>query len=498
MNSWNYKSKLTNICPSKTLLKSGQKYVGARKNGSLLEMPELKLSDIKYLKNLRYSILNVPEYFSWRNQTFKDSNGKIIYKIEPGGYRDQASCGCCYAFAICSALGDRYAIKYNINNPYLSPAWILSSYLTGNSYAKCDAGANTKLVSDWLEKNGNGVKKETCWPYSILLDSPDKMQYIAPEALNDTVTIPNDCCSSCCSDSVIHKQKFYCKPNSTKYLYALTSDGQLDQNPDATIQLIQKEIMTNGPVVASFSMYKDFYDYWNTKAGSKNLADKSIYNKYGDIYVRDITTKDLDGIVKGLEPDGGHAVVITGWGIQTDGVQKGIKYWEVRNSWGDSGDNGYYKSAFSSSIAKEQWNQIDVPEYKAGFVLKGGCITFLPGDLPIATNNYGETNTSNSENPIGYIDYPPIFAPISLPGFIPDYLKPIVRYIIISIIGIVILTFYYYFFKIIFTKKSNMNSIIKIFIVLLCIGFAVAYTVLGIQENNFYGLFLYVNKFLVY
>lgn len=500
MNSWSYKSKLTNTCPSsKKILKSGKEYDGKRKNGSTLNMPPLKISDIKYSNNLYRSLQTetIPDIFSWRNQIFKDSKGNIIYKIEPGGKRDQASCGCCYSFAIASALGDRYAIKYNINNPFLSPAWILSSYLTGDSYNKCDEGANTKLVSEWLEKDGNGVKRETCWPYSILLESPIPYKYVAPEALNNKSVIPNNCCASCCSDSIENKQQFYCAKNTTNYIIA-TKNGVFDEDPESTIRLIQKEIMTNGPIVSSFSMYKDFYDYWNTRAGCKKFNDKSTYNKYGDIYVRDITTKNSEGIINGLEADGGHAVVITGWGIQEDGPQKGIKYWEVRNSWGNSGDNGYCKIAFSSSIPKECWNQIDVPEYKFGFVLRGGCICFLPGDLPTEANNYGQNNTSSGGNPIGYIDYPPIFAPISLPEFIPDYLKPIVRYIIVIIVGIVIITFYYYFFQILFSRKSNFNILLKIFIILFGLIFAIAYAILGIQERNFYGMFTFINKYIPY
>jgi hypothetical protein len=432
-----------------------------------------------------------------KNQTFTDSKGVKIVVIEPGGYRDQKSCGSCYAFAISSVLGDRYALKYKINNPYLSPAWIISSYSNPgfSKDPKCDTGANVQSVCKWIEKDGNGIKKEICWPYSILKEvSEDK--YVPPDPLNDTNIIPNDCCAACCSDSIDHKQIFYSIPNSTNYIVA-TTNGIFNTNPDATIKMIQTEIITNGPVVSSFSIYKDFYEYWNNRAGSKNFSDKKIYNTYGDIYIRDITTVDSStGKILGLVEDGGHAVVITGWGIQKDGVQKGIKYWEVRNSWGKSGDNGYCKIAFSSSVPKETWVQIDIPQYNLGVSLSGGCISFLPGDLPTETNNYGKTNTSNFTNPIGYVDYPPIFAPINLPNTIPEYLKPVIRYIVISLIAIVILFYYYYFFKILLSKNVHINLILKIFIILLGLGFAAAYAIIGIKEHNFYGLFTYINNYL--
>ena len=83
-----------------------------------------------------------------------------------------------------------------------------------------------------------------------------------------------------------------------------------------------------------------------------------------------------------------------------------------------------------------------------------------------------------------------------MPSIIPAYLQPVIRYIVISLIGIVILIYYYYFFKILFSKNVNINLILKIFIILLGLGFAATYTVLGIQEHSFYGLFTYVNKYI--
>uniref|UniRef100_A0A0K0DKG6 Pept_C1 domain-containing protein n=1 Tax=Angiostrongylus cantonensis TaxID=6313 RepID=A0A0K0DKG6_ANGCA len=71
--------------------------------------------------------------------------------------------------------------------------------------------------------------------------------------------------------------------------------------------LIQKEIMKNGPVQAAFSVFEDFSHY---KSG---------------IYVHTAG-----------QQDGGHAVKLIGWG-----VEGGIKYWLVANSWSvDWGENG--------------------------------------------------------------------------------------------------------------------------------------------------------------
>ncbi|KIH48661.1 papain family cysteine protease [Ancylostoma duodenale] len=72
---------------------------------------------------------------------------------------------------------------------------------------------------------------------------------------------------------------------------------------------IRKEIMTNGPVVASFRVYSDF-----------NLYKGGIYIHTGG-YER-----------------GGHAVKVIGWG-----TENGTDYWLIANSWNsDWGENGGY------------------------------------------------------------------------------------------------------------------------------------------------------------
>ncbi|CAG2120402.1 unnamed protein product [Medioppia subpectinata] len=75
---------------------------------------------------------------------------------------------------------------------------------------------------------------------------------------------------------------------------------------------VQADIMTNGPVVAVFTVYEDFLQY---KSG--------VY-------------KHLTGDVAGL-----HAVKIIGWGVES-----GVDYWLVANSWNpDWGNKGYFKIA---------------------------------------------------------------------------------------------------------------------------------------------------------
>jgi cathepsin B len=73
---------------------------------------------------------------------------------------------------------------------------------------------------------------------------------------------------------------------------------------------IQTEILTNGPVEASFNVYEDFLTY---KSG--------VYHH--------VTGSNL----------GGHSVKIIGWGVEDN-----MPYWTVANSWNeDWGEKGFFK-----------------------------------------------------------------------------------------------------------------------------------------------------------
>lgn len=78
----------------------------------------------------------------------------------------------------------------------------------------------------------------------------------------------------------------------------------------ANIESAQIEIMANGPIETGFYVYDDFPKYT------------------GGIYVKS-SSKLL----------GGHAVKIVGWG-----VENGVKYWIVANSWNTSwGEQGFFR-----------------------------------------------------------------------------------------------------------------------------------------------------------
>ena len=78
----------------------------------------------------------------------------------------------------------------------------------------------------------------------------------------------------------------------------------------STESQIQREIMTYGPVEASFTVYSDF-----------ELYSSGVYqHTHGEFM-------------------GGHAVKIIGWG-----VDEGTPYWTIANSWNeDWGEGGFFR-----------------------------------------------------------------------------------------------------------------------------------------------------------
>mmetsp|Transcript_4354 Transcript_4354/g.6661 ORF Transcript_4354/g.6661 Transcript_4354/m.6661 type:complete len:140 (+) Transcript_4354:1-420(+) len=137
------------------------------------------------------------------------------------------------------------------------------------------------------------TESDGCWPY----DFPPCAHYtnstLYPKCPKTKYDFPT-CQESCPNkkyDTPMEKDRHFVEEES---LSALRS-----------IDAIKKEIMTNGPVSASYLVYDDFLTY---KSG---VYKRTSHNALG-----------------------GHAVKIIGWGED---------YWLVVNSWNKNwGDNGMF------------------------------------------------------------------------------------------------------------------------------------------------------------
>lgn len=184
--------------------------------------------------------------------------------------RNQQQCGSCWAFAASEALSDRFAIATKKASPVLSPEDMVSCDKTDMG---CQGG---RLQNAWNYLKHTGIVTDSCFPYTA-----------------GKGTAP--ACISKCKDSESFTR------------YKSTDAYQLHG-----VENIQKEIMTSGPVEASFKVYSDFMKY---KSG--------VYHKAWWHII----------------PEGGHAVKMIGWG-----EDNGEAYWLIANSWDTTwGEDGFFR-----------------------------------------------------------------------------------------------------------------------------------------------------------
>jgi len=185
--------------------------------------------------------------------------------------RDQGQCGSCWAFGAVESLEDRFCIITSGSiNVQLSEQSMVSC---DKSDYGCQGGY---LQNAWTFLEKTGATTEACQKY-----------------VSGTGQEP--ACKKTCDDG--SKPKYYMVVKGTSKTIASEEE-------------MQTEIMTNGPIEASFSVYQDFFSY---KSG--------VYrHKSGGLA-------------------GGHAIKVMGWGVDSTGGN----YWICANSWGTSwGQTGIF------------------------------------------------------------------------------------------------------------------------------------------------------------
>jgi len=222
-----------------------------------------------------------------------------------GTIRDQSSCGSCWAFGSTEAFEDRHCIHTNVSKLFSTEDTVGCCGIFNCAFSMGCNGGQPSGAWHWFTTTGvvtGGLysdigKETTCKPYTLApcahhVKSPKyapcpEQEYKTPK------------CTKTCSED---KYAVSYKEDKVKAAKSFSVSG---------VDSIMKEIMTNGPVTGTFSVYSDFPTY-----------SSGVYTKSA-----------------GASFLGGHAIKIMGWG--TEG---GVDYWLVANSWNDTwGDKGTFK-----------------------------------------------------------------------------------------------------------------------------------------------------------
>ncbi|XP_022101486.1 cathepsin B-like [Acanthaster planci] len=209
--------------------------------------------------------------------------------------RDQGACGSCWAFGAVESMTDRLCIMRGVNSR-------ISAENLATCCTSCGEGCNGGYPgAAWRYFKRTGIV--TGGPYN---SSKGCQPYKIPACDHHVVGRLKPCTGDDPTPKCVHK----CIPS---YNISYKDDLHFGENAYSipnNVSLIQAEIMTFGPVEAAFTVYSDFPPY---KSGVYKHETGSVL--------------------------GGHAVKILGWG-----VENGVDYWLVANSWNtDWGDKGFFK-----------------------------------------------------------------------------------------------------------------------------------------------------------
>lgn len=280
----------------------------------------------------------LPKEFSWANAEdirTKRMENKISLedakKLVPQ-IRNQKNCGSCWAFATATVMAQRQAFLHMKPVEELSTTELISC-IPGTGCA----GGQLLEAGHYLEQKG--VSTEECNPYA----------WCCGKTNAEEINVP------ACRELKSCNTRVRAKPNST---------SGLDD-----IESIKHDLFKHGMVTAGFLVFEDF----------TRPAKSGGWNPKTDIYVHDPDN---------FQRQGGHAVVIVGWG-GTD-----VPYWVVQNSWGPTwGDSGYFRMAMTDKkTGRNTQCGLDIPISMQGGRF-GGVVSWLPDVTKAASLLYQVTDT---------------------------------------------------------------------------------------------------------
>ncbi|KAJ8605829.1 hypothetical protein CTAYLR_000602 [Chrysophaeum taylorii] len=249
------------------------------------------------------SSISVPDSFDSATQWPECE--KIINDI-----RDQSNCGCCWAFAGAEAASDRMCISNGGGEmvPLSAQDVCFNSNRDG-----CDGG---QITTPWTYVRSTGAvsggQYNNSGPFGSGLCSDFSLPHCHHHGPQGDDPYPDEGDPGCPSESspdgptACDSDANETHADFANDKYSFSGLVQAATGETRIMQLIYE----GGPVETAFTVYSDFEDYVS-----------GIYEHVSGSYA------------------GGHAVKITGWG-----VENGTKYWKVANSWNEYwGEDGFFR-----------------------------------------------------------------------------------------------------------------------------------------------------------
>jgi hypothetical protein len=174
-----------------------------------------------------------------------------------------------------------------------------------------------------------------------------------------------------CSEEYLEGKVAYSLPklfSADRFSYCTEKDLNTKNAPPGITSMeewIMCSIYSYGPCIIGYQIYTSFMKFFRGQ-------------KKNDIYTAQVFIDDIKNNV-GTVALGGHAVTIIGWGTAGDGASTGsstpIKYWVVRNSWGeDWGDGGFFRIERGIDVKLKDANLTQRIKFEEEF----GALYFAP------------------------------------------------------------------------------------------------------------------------
>jgi len=213
---------------------------------------------------------------------------------------DQSACGSCWAVSAAAAATERHCIAAGTSDLFLSSRDLLSC--CSNCGFGCEGGYPSSAWSYFVQKglpsgSPDSTNTSLCVRYPFLTCKHHTDG--TPQCSDYSFDTPN-CQTSCDSDST-----WPVKYADDKVKFSSSYGVYGEQN-------IMKELVENGPMSVSYTVYEDFMQY---KSGIyKHTSGRQL---------------------------GGHAVTLEGYGVDP---ATGTKFWIIKNNWNSSwAEAGYFR-----------------------------------------------------------------------------------------------------------------------------------------------------------